>query len=71
MEALKRAIKKAGGQAKLARAVGGKDKKASLVHNWIKRGFVPAEWCPAIERETGVRCEELRSDVDWAVLRKK
>lgn len=32
---------------------------------------VPAERCPAIERETGglVRCEDLRPDVDWAYLR--
>lgn len=32
---------------------------------------VPAEHCPAIERETNgaVRCEDLRPDVDWAVLR--
>lgn len=32
---------------------------------------VPAEYCPAIERATSgrVRCEDLRPDVDWAVLR--
>jgi len=32
---------------------------------------VPAERCPAIERATAgqVRCEDLRPDVDWAVLR--
>lgn len=32
---------------------------------------VPAEHCPAIERATNgqVRCEDLRPDVDWAVLR--
>lgn len=34
---------------------------------------VPAEHCPAIELETGglVRCEEMRPDVLWNVLRKK
>lgn len=34
---------------------------------------VPAEHCPAIERATegAVRCEELRPDIDWAVLRKQ
>ncbi len=37
---------------------------------WKKRGNVPAEHCPAIERATGVRCEELRPDVAWSVLRK-
>lgn len=32
---------------------------------------VPAERCPAIERATHgvVRCEDLRPDVDWSVLR--
>ena len=32
---------------------------------------IPAEHCPAIERATGgaVRCEELRPDVAWSVLR--
>lgn len=32
---------------------------------------VPAEHCPAIERLTGgaVRCEDLRPDIDWGVLR--
>lgn len=43
----------------------------SLPSMWRKRGRVPAEHCPAIERATGgaVRCEDLRPDVDWAVLR--
>jgi len=32
---------------------------------------VPADRCPAIERAThgAVRCEDVRPDVDWAVLR--
>ena len=32
---------------------------------------VPAEHCPAIERLTNgeVRCEDLRPDIEWAVLR--
>ena len=32
---------------------------------------VPAEYCPLIERATkgAVRCEELRPDVAWDVLR--
>ncbi len=38
---------------------------------WKKRGRVPAEHCPAIERATGgaVRCEDLRPDIEWGVLR--
>ncbi len=40
------------------------------VHKWAD-GNVPADRCPTIERLTSgaVRCEELRPDVDWAVLR--
>lgn len=43
-----------------------------LVYQWASGSRqVPAERCPAIERftEGAVRCEELRPDVDWAVLR--
>ena len=44
----------------------------SVVSQW-KYGVrqVPAERCPGVERATGgrVRCETLRPDVDWAVLR--
>lgn len=38
---------------------------------WKARGNVPAEHCPAIERATAgaVRCEDLRPDVAWSVLR--
>lgn len=40
------------------------------VYQWTKTR-VPAEYCPDIEALTGVRCEDLRSDVNWSVLRKK
>ena len=42
------------------------------VHQWqTGRRPVPAERCPDIERATGgaVRCEDLRPDVDWGVVR--
>lgn len=43
-----------------------------LISQW-RTGIrqVPAERCPAIERATNgaVTCEDLRPDVDWAVLR--
>ncbi len=42
------------------------------VGQWKLEGRrIPAEHCPVIERLTsgGVRCEELRPDVDWAYLR--
>lgn len=68
MEPLKRAIDLAGGQAALASAIG---QKQQHVWNWLTRGRVPAEHCPAIERATNgqVRCEDLRPDVAWQVLR--
>jgi DNA-binding transcriptional regulator YdaS (Cro superfamily) len=46
----------------------------SAVNQWKDEGRrVPAEKCPAIERLTkgAVRCEDLRPDVDWAVLREQ
>lgn len=60
-----------GGQASLARAMG---VQPPTVHQWAKGDRpIPAERCPQIEQLTrgGVRCEELRPDVNWAVLRAK
>ena len=37
--------------------------------NWKQRG-IPADKCPDIEQATGIKCEVLRPDVNWAVLRK-
>ncbi|MDO9100061.1 transcriptional regulator [Hydrogenophaga sp.] len=63
---LERAIGVAGGITAFARAL--KLSSHSVVQQWrINR--VPAEHCPSIEGMTGVRCEELRPDVNWAVLR--
>lgn len=66
MDALKNAIERSGSQAGLARKLG---ISQQVVNNWCRRGNVPAEYCPAIERVTGVRCELMRPDVDWAYLR--
>lgn len=70
MNALERAIEECGSQVALASAIGAKQQH---VWNWLKRGAgkVPAEYCPAIERATGgkVRCEDLRPEVEWEVLR--
>ena len=68
MEHLKRAIAVAGSQADLARRI---NVVQQVVNNWLRRGNVPADYCPAIERATGgaVRCEDLRPDVDWGYLR--
>jgi DNA-binding transcriptional regulator YdaS (Cro superfamily) len=70
MTPLERAIDKAGGVSALASAIG---VAASAPSMWKARGNVPAEHCPSIERATGgaVRCEELRPDVAWEVLREQ
>ena len=70
-----RAISILGGPANAARVLNVKDHRHQTVHSWLKNR-VPAEYCPAIERETRargdvVRCEEMRPDIDWAVLREQ
>ena len=68
-EQIKKAAESAGGITALARMIG---VTPPTIHQWIS-GIrpIPAERCPQIERATGgaVRCEDLRPDVDWAVLR--
>lgn len=51
----------------LARAFG--VSKAAVSQWFAKKNGVPAERCPDIEALTGVRCEALRPDVNWSVLR--
>jgi DNA-binding transcriptional regulator YdaS (Cro superfamily) len=71
MESIERAIKYFGSQAALAAALG---VKQPTISEWLRGDRqVPAERCPDIERATGgaVRCEELRPDVDWGVLREQ
>lgn len=77
-QAVERAISAAGGITKLAAALG--LKSHAVINQW-RLNRVPAEHCPDIERftrkvaeEAGdasliVRCEELRPDVSWGVLR--
>jgi len=64
---IENAIQICGGLSALAKSL---HVEPQHVVNWRSRG-VPAERCPAIERATGgkVRCEDLRPDIDWAVLR--
>ncbi len=73
-QALRRAAEIVGGQAAVASILGYSDRRA--VHPWFAtdRDF-PAEHCPTLEQATRERgqpvlCEELRPDVNWAVLRK-
>lgn len=65
-EAYFKAIKLLGGKSAVASRFG---VTPWAVSKWSRR--VPAERCPDIERMThgAVRCEDLRPDVDWSVLR--
>jgi DNA-binding transcriptional regulator YdaS (Cro superfamily) len=68
-QGITQAIQSLGGVARLADALG---VSPQVVINWRRRG-APAEHCPAIERATKgeVRCEDLRPDVAWDVLREQ
>lgn len=72
MSDLAKAIEVCGGPSALARLLG---VSAQAVHFWRQgKRKLPAEHCPAIERETSARgavvqCEQLRPDVDWRVVR--
>lgn len=66
-QSLNSAIAVGGGIAAFARALG--LKSHSVANQW-RLTRVPAEFCPDIEKLTGVKCEQLRPDVNWAVLRK-
>lgn len=68
---LETACRAADGSSRLAQALServGKTISKASISRW-KKERVPAEYCPDIEAITGVRCEELRPDVNWAVLR--
>jgi DNA-binding transcriptional regulator YdaS (Cro superfamily) len=71
--AARRAVKVLGGPSAAAIALGVPHHRYQTVQQWIFNR-VPAEYCPTIEFETSargepVRCEEIRSDVKWGVLR--
>jgi DNA-binding transcriptional regulator YdaS (Cro superfamily) len=60
-KALRKAIKAAGGQVRLARRIG---IGQTAVSNWLtKRGKVPAERVLAVEGASGVPRHELRPDI--------
>lgn len=79
---LRRAAEVIGGQAALAALLGYADRRNVSPWFLTDRRF-PAEHCPAVEAETRrvaaekgdpamvVTCEQLRSDVAWAVLREQ
>jgi DNA-binding transcriptional regulator YdaS (Cro superfamily) len=76
IESLRHAVQIAGGQTALARALSTPERRLiqANVQKWLNspnpEKMPPAEFCPAIERATGVTCESLRPDVDWAYIRK-
>lgn len=61
-EALALAITKAGGQAALARALGGKTSTAHISY-WLHHSKLPAERVLDVERITGVSRHDLRPDI--------
>lgn len=62
-----KAITKAGSQVKLAELIGAKQQ---MVSYWRVAGIVSdTSMCAAIERATGVRCEDLNPGEDWTTLR--
>lgn len=64
-----RAAKVVGSQMRLSLLIG---VSRSAISQWVTGSArVPIRHCPAIERATdgAVRCEELRPDVAWQVLR--
>jgi len=65
-EAIQRAFDAVGGPAALAKKLG---RSRQAADQWRRKG-APVELCPDIEDLTGVRCEALRPDVNWGVLRK-
>jgi DNA-binding transcriptional regulator YdaS (Cro superfamily) len=69
MHPIDRAADIIGSQVALAAAL--RVTKAAVCQWKDEKRRVPLEHCPAIERLTGgaVRCEDLRPDVEWAVLR--
>jgi len=68
--AIKHAAHLTGGTTALANLLNIKPPTVSQWLTGIRR--VPAEQCPRIERLTDglVCCEDLRPDVDWAILRR-
>ena len=68
-DALQKAIDIVGSATALA---AGLDLTKGAVSQWKDEGRkIPAEHCPTIEKMTNgqIRCEDLRPDVDWGVLR--
>lgn len=71
MSSLKEIIQALGGPSAVGRRLGVRPQAVSL---WVVNDRIPADRVPELERlarELGVpvRAEQLRSDIDWSVLR--
>ena len=66
MNSLQKAIDLLGGLTSAGKQLG---VTKGVIFQWRERGRVPAEYCPALEKLTGIRCEELNDKIDWAYLR--
>lgn len=63
MDAIKKAIKAAGGQTALAGHLG---ITQCVISQWVSGGRpIPLDRCPRISELTGVSVEDLRPDVSW------
>lgn len=71
-DVVKAVIKHLDGPVKAAALLGVPGGRYQTVQQWTING-VPAEWCPVIERVTRrkFRCEDLRPDVEWEVVRNR
>lgn len=69
MESISRAISIVGSASALAKALGVTTQAVCFWRDGKRE--IPADICPTIERLTKreVRCEDLRSDVEWSVIR--
>jgi len=67
---IKEAMERAGGVAAVASHFG---ISPVSVYEWIKRGMVPAEKCPEIEKLSGgaALCEDMNDRVDWGYVRSR
>lgn len=67
-EDLRRVIESVGGVVAIASLL---EVSRHAIYDYIRRGRVPAEHCPTIERfsDGNARCEDLNPTVDWAYLR--
>lgn len=69
MSPIEKAIQIAGGKSRLAKAVG---VTPQMVSQWARKNKpkpISVSRCAQIEKLTGVRCEQLNPNEDWASIR--